>query len=62
MSDTKITKTATIRISGGKTAGELLALIKQVPENSRASVVHHPGDSRDQREYAYTDLTFTWTD
>ena len=51
----KITKTATVTVSG-KRVKELKEILAQIPDHAQISVVHHPGD------HSYTEFKFTWTD
>ena len=61
MSDLKVTKTAKVQVSG-KSVKELKEILAQIPDKALVSFDYHRGDSRNQRDYSYTEITFTWTD
>ena len=61
MPDLRITKTAKVQVSG-KSVKELKEILAQIPDKAQVSFDYHRGDSRDQRDYSYTEAVFTWTD
>lgn len=56
MQVTKVQKVV-VSFAYGTTAGELAAALSGVPAEAKVSVEHYKGDQRDP---AYTTLTFSW--
>ena len=61
MNALKITKTASIRLTGGITAVELKAALAEAPDTAKVTTYTYTADFRDPREHSYTDLKLEWT-
>lgn len=57
----RVTCYTKVRVSG-LTAGALRDALTGVPDNATMSVYKYPGSQMDQRDQAYTEITFSWTE